>query len=316
MPIFNISKEGKLNPIEEKTFLLEKEIQRIVENNMESIFNLKILASEFSLGNLRIDSTGFDKNSNSFVIIEYKKDRNLSVIDQGYAYLSLLLNNKAEFILAYNEKNEEMIKKNDVDWSQSKVIFISTQFTTYQKKAIEFRDLPIELWEVRLYSNNTVLFNQIQATEKSESISKLSQKSEIVSKVNKEVRTYDENSHFERSSQNIRALYEEVKESILSIGSDITMKPRQQHIVFIRHTNFVDVILYKSSLLLVLNIKKGVLNDPDNIARDVSNIGHWGNGDYEIKLEDSTNLGYVLTLIRQSYDKNVLSYGPDFNNDS
>ena len=73
-----------------------------------------------------------------------------------------------------------MIKKNDVDWSQSRVIFVSPNFTNYQRKAIEFKDLPIELWEVKIYSNNTILFNQIQSPEKSESITTISQKSEIV----------------------------------------------------------------------------------------------------------------------------------------
>ncbi|MFZ1875504.1 MAG: hypothetical protein WAU25_00560, partial [Nitrososphaeraceae archaeon] len=66
------------------------------------------------------------------------------VIDQGYAYLALLLNNKADFILLYNETGEKKTL-NEVDWSQSRVIFISPSFTTYQRKAIEFRDLPIEL---------------------------------------------------------------------------------------------------------------------------------------------------------------------------
>jgi len=302
--IFNVSKDGSLIPIVEKDFGLEKEIQRLVEKNMKSIFALDFISSEFYISNLRIDSIGFDRNSNSFVIIEYKKDRNLSVIDQGFAYLSLLLNNKAEFILAYNETNENRIKKDDVDWSQSKVIFVSPQFTTYQRKAIEFRDLPIELWEVKLFSNNTILFNQIQAPERSESITRISQKSDIVSKVSREVRTYDENYHFERSSDEIKSLYSELKDGILSIGTDITYKPTAKYIAFVRKSNFAALILYKSSLLIVLNLKKGNLNDPKKFARDVSSVGHWGYGDYEIKLENLNDLGYVLTLIRQSYDKN------------
>jgi predicted transport protein len=51
-------------------------------------------------------------------------------------------------------------------------------------------------------------------------------------------------------------------------------------------------------------MKKGTLNDPKNISRDVSTVGHWGNGDYEVIVNDSSNIGYVLSLIRQSYDKN------------
>jgi len=214
------------------------------------------------------------------------------------------LNNKAEFILAYNERNEKIIKKNDVDWSQSKVIFISPQFTTYQRKAIEFRDLPIELWEVKLYSNNTVLFNQIQAPEKSESVTSLSQKSEVVKKVSKEVKVYSKEIHLEKASENIKSIYEELKDSILSIATDIITKPTAKYIAFIHGTNFVDIVLYRNQLNLFLNMKKGTLNDPKNMARDVSNVGHWGNGDYEVIVNDSSNIGYTLSLIRQSYDKN------------
>jgi len=31
-----------------------------------------------------------------------------------------------------------------------------------------------------------------------------------------------------------------------------------------------------------LNLKKGELDDPKNHVRDVSEIGLWGNGDYEL----------------------------------
>ena len=51
-------------------------------------------------------------------------------------------------------------------------------------------------------------------------------------------------------------------------------------------------------------MKKGSLNDPQKMARDVSNIGHWGNGDYEVKFKESKDIGYILSLIRQSYEIN------------
>ncbi len=150
MPNFNIIKDTLIE-ISEVPFELEKNIQYLVEHNIKTIFNIDFVTSEFELNGLRIDSLGFDNDSKSFIIIEYKKDKNFSVIDQGYAYLSLLLNNKAEFILKYNETREKdhFLKKDNVDWSQSRVIFIAPQFTAYQRKAIEFKDLPIELWEVK-----------------------------------------------------------------------------------------------------------------------------------------------------------------------
>ena len=38
--------------------------------------------------------------------------------------------------------------------------------------------------------------------------------------------------------------------------------------------------------------------------RDVSGIGHWGNGNYEIKLKPEDDLNDLISLIKQSYDKN------------
>ena len=131
MPIFNI-KSGKLNPIKEVTIKLEKDLQKLTEDNLECVFALNFVCTEFSLHNFRIDSLAFDEENKSFVIIEYKRDKNFSVVDQGFAYLSLMLNNKADFILEYNEQTGSNLKKNDVDWSQSRVIFVSQSFTTYK----------------------------------------------------------------------------------------------------------------------------------------------------------------------------------------
>ena len=162
MPIFKIS-GNELHCIKEDPFALEKHIQSITEENLPIIFNLEFVRSEFHLNSLQIDILAFSKETNSFVIIEFKKDRNFSVIDQGYAYLGLMLNNKAEFILEYNEKTGRNIRREDIDWTQSKVMFISPKFTKYQQKAINFKDLPIELWEVTYDGNNTILFNQLKS---------------------------------------------------------------------------------------------------------------------------------------------------------
>jgi len=109
MAIFNIQNR-KLSPIREKSIDLEKDIQKLTEENLEVIFGLQFVSTEFALQNFRIDTLAFDKEANAFVIVEYKRDRSFSVIDQGYAYLALMLNNKADFILEYNEKAKENLK--------------------------------------------------------------------------------------------------------------------------------------------------------------------------------------------------------------
>jgi len=302
MPIF-ITKQNKLKKVKEISFKSEKEIQRVTENNLKEIFGLEFVKSEFSLGNLRIDTLAFDNETKSFVIIEYKKDKNFSVIDQGYAYLALLLNNKADFILEYNECRDRSLKKGDIDWSQSRVIFISTKFTKYQRQAINFKDLPIELWEINKYENNTILFNKLKSPETSESITKISSRSRIVQKVSREIKVYTEEDHLQGMPEDIVKTYEELKERILNLGNDIEIHPRKLYIGFIANTNFVDVHPQKSQIKIWINLTKGELDDPKNLAKDVSKTGHWGNGDYEITIKPNSDLDYLMTLIKQSYKK-------------
>lgn len=303
MALFNIGNNERLENIKEKPFKLEKEIQSLTEKNLESIFGLDFVKSEFSLNNFRIDTLAFDKDAGAFVIIEYKRDKNFSVIDQGYAYLALMLNNKADFILEYNENSQETLKRNDVDWSQSRVIFISPSFTTYQKEAINFKDLPIELWEIKRYENQTIIYNQIKTSGAQESIKTISRHDEAIEKVTKEIKVYTEEEHLEKGTVETKELYETFKSAILNLD-ELEVKPKKKYIAFVSGSNVVDVHVQKNALKMWLNVQRGDLDDPKKIARDVSTVGHWGNGDYEIVMRTDEEVEYILSLIKQSLKRN------------
>jgi len=300
MPLFKLS-EKKVEPIKENPFKIEKEIQEIVESNMDLLFGLQLVRGEFFLNGLRIDTLAFDKEAKSFVIIEYKRDRNFSVVDQGMSYLGLMLNNKAEFILEYNERCNASLKREDVDWSQSKVMFISPSFTNFQLEAINFKDLPIELWEVHRYANNTVRFDQLKPSQANATLKTVSKKGAVVEKITREVKTYTEDGHLKIADPKIVELYNRFKDLVLSISSDITIRPMKQYIAFRAKTNVTDVVVLKKSLKIFLNLAKGKLYDPKKLARDVSNVGHWGNGDYQIQITSDNELEYIVSLVRQAY---------------
>jgi len=97
------------------------------------------------VGEFRLDSLCYDNETNSFVVIEYKRGSSYSVIDQGYSYMSVMLNNKSDFILEYIEETGRSLKKSEVDFSQSRIIFISQSFNSYQKNSVNFKDVPFEL---------------------------------------------------------------------------------------------------------------------------------------------------------------------------
>lgn len=304
MPIFNLN-NLTLSIIKEKDFSLEKEIQKITEGNLDVIFGLEFVKSEFSLGDFRIDTLAFDKEAKSFVIIEYKRDKSFSVIDQGYSYLALMLNNKADFILEYNERLNTNLRKDDVDWSQSKVLFVAKSFTSYQQNAINFRDLPIELWEVKSFDNSTILYNQLISPESKESVKSIT-KNKTVESVTKEVKVYTVEDHLDGITEEIKEVFENLREKILNLGSGIREVPKKLYIAYKLSSNFVDIELRNKDIKIFLNMRSGELNDPKQIARDLTKpkpIGHWGNGDYEVILKQLDEIPYVLSLIEQSFAK-------------
>jgi len=303
MTLFKIENNQQLENIKEQPFKLEKEIQSLTEKNLKSIFGLEFVKTEFSLNSFRIDTLAFDKDAGTFVIIEYKRDKNFSVIDQGYAYLSLMLNNKADFILEYNENSKDTLKRDDVDWSQSRIIFISPSFTTYQKEAINFKDLPIELWEIKRYNNQTVNYTQIKTSGAQESVKTISRQDEAIEKVTKEIKVYTEDEHLEKATVGTKELYDAVKSAILNLD-ELEVKPKKKYIAFVSGSNVVDIHIQKNALKMWLNLQQGELDDPKEITRNVSSVGHWGNGDYEIIMHTDEELEYILSLIKQSLKKN------------
>ena len=305
MKLFNIN-EGTLTKIQPDSFKLEKDIQELVEQNTQSLFGLEFVKSEFSIDNFRLDTLCYDPEKNSFIIVEYKKDKNFSVIDQGYTYLSLLLNNKAEFILEYNESKQKSLRRDDVDWSQSRVLFISPRYTNYQKHSVNFKDVPFELWEIHRYANGTIGLLKHEADSK-ESIQQTStgEANSVMKSVSNEVKVYDEEYHLEKSlnrPEEVKELYYKLKDRILELGDDIEMKYLSQTIQFKLQKSFVDLIIYNSGVIAVINMKKGELDDPRNKTRDVSEKGHWGNGDYKYKFTPEEELEYGIYLIKQSYE--------------
>jgi predicted transport protein len=301
MDLFDIKRGDRLESIKVKPFRYEREIQNIVEKNLTQTFDLQFVRSEFTIKNFRIDTLSYDKSNKSFVIIEYKRGKSYSVIDQGYSYLSLMLNNKSDFILEYNENTSGNLKRGSIDWSQSKVIFISPNFSSYQKESINFKDLPIELYEIKRYSNNSIILNQIKG-EGSESVSKLSKGKGVIGKVSKEVKVYSEEDIVSFGENEIQSLYYTLRSSILEL-EDVEVQPRKKYIGFVKDRNICSMFIQKKKIKLWISMKKGELNDGQGLMRDVSHIGHHGIGDYETLIDNDNDIEYIISLIKQSYNK-------------
>jgi len=89
------------------------------------------------------------------------------------------------------------------------------------------------------------------------------------------------------------------KTSILNLAYNIEILPQKFYIAFKKGSNISDIEIQKKSLKIFINAKIGTLDDPKGLAKDVSNIGHRGNGDYQIQIENDKDLEYIMSLIKQ-----------------
>ena len=210
-----------------------------------------------------------------------------------------MLQNKAEFILTYNETLKEILHSKDVDWSQSRVAFVSPNFTENQISASDFKDFGIELWEVKQFENNTISINSIKKSNGAPSIKPLLENSEELREVKENIKVYTEQDHLNGTSDYIAELYEKFKVSIFNLSDGIEIVPQKFYIAFKKGSNISDIEIQKKALKIFINTKLGTLDDPKGLAKDVSNIGHRGNGDYQIQIENDKDLEYIMSLIKQ-----------------
>ena len=221
---------------------------------------------------------------------------------QGFTYLSLMLENRADFIVEYNENNTKALKREDVDWSQSRVVFVSTAFTENQIQATNFKDIGIELYEVKQFDNNLISINKIKKNSSAESIKPITNKNKEFDVVFSEIKVYTEQDHLARANESINELYSKLKSAILNLA-DFEVEAKKKYIAFKKDTNVVDIEVQVNSIKIFLNARFGTIEDARNVARDVSSVGHYGNGDYQIQIDSDKDLEYIMSLIKQLVKK-------------
>ncbi|MFP6002861.1 DUF262 domain-containing protein [Helicobacter pylori] len=122
-------------------------------------------------------------------------------------------------------------------------------------------------------------------------------------KPKKEKKVYDLSSY--KFGSHSRELFDILSKEIKALDERITEKFNQEYISYMFDKNFVDIVVQNKDLKLYLNMKFHELQDEKNLARDMTNKGHLGNGDIEVKLETKENIPYCLGLIKQALEKQM-----------
>lgn len=303
--------DKKVKLIEEQHFDAEKDVQKLIENNLWDIFpdlRLTFIKTEFTIGEFRFDSVAFDEKNKVFYILEYKNVQKRSLVDQGVAYLKTLLDRRYDFVNLLEEAKGIEIKANAVDWASTRVLFIAPSYNNYQLKIAELNNAPFTLYKFSKYANGLFALDKIES-KKTDGVDFKDILGFESKEVSKEIKVYSEQDHLNVSNQKVRDLYDILKTKIADIDGDITIEPKKEYIAFKGTTNICDVEFYKNCLKVLINLNIGQLNDPFKIARvmkkeDGKKIGHHGNGDYQVVVEKEEIIDQLIYLIKQSYKIN------------
>lgn len=295
--IFRICK-AEVRELDGQSVAIEKSLQTLVEQHLSTFLGVTFLETEYSTGKThrdRIDTLGIDENGCP-VIIEYKRDLNENVINQGLFYLDWLLDHKGEFeLLVLKKVGKEPAEA--IEWSKPRLLCIAGDFTKYDQHAVQQIPRNIELIRYRRYGEDLLLFELVNAVAVEAVVEPGFGNG--TKAIYKTVSDY-----LAQSDTELRDRFEALKAFLHSLGDDVQMKTLKYYIAFSRIKNFACLLIHTNTKNLLVYVKV----DPSSVTleagftRDVSSIGHYGTGDLEITIRSTADLEKAKPLLVQSYE--------------
>ena len=295
--LFDIS--GAVQELPSKQVALEKDLQKLLEENMFTFFGVTFLKSEYKITNGRMDSIGIDEN-NCPVIFEYKRSVNENVINQGLFYLDWLLDHKADFkLLVMDVLGKE--KAANIDWSMPCVICIANDFTKFDEHAVNQMQRNIKLVRYRKFGDNLIAFEhlnapQVQPITYEEPQTKPYSKSALKDKAFKQ--------YFAEAGEKNQNIFYSIRDYVLSLGDDIAENQLKLYVAFKKAKNFVCVEVYQSQILCHLKLNPDTVDLVPGFIEDVRTKGHWGTGDLRLIIKSIEDFEKVKLLIDRAYSEN------------
>ncbi|MFN8371991.1 MAG: DUF5655 domain-containing protein [Anaerolineae bacterium] len=304
MPLFRFDNRNQTQRITSGQFKLERQLQDIVEANIEEIFGVRFVAREFSIRGEqlgRIDTLGLDYEGTP-TVIEYKRAENENVVNQGLYYVNWLVEHRGDFELAAQRK---LNKEVEVNWSHPRLIVIAQSYAKWDTYAVNRMGEGIELWRYTLYGSDLLHLELVYGQQRATPV--LVQNTTTNQEIKPEI-FYTLEYHLEKGSDKVQEIYHALRDGILALASEegeIIETYNKLYIGYRRGKNFCEVQFQTRSLKIHLDINYEFLEDPRKLARDVSGVGHWGTGDVEVKIDTDADVPYAIELIKQSYQQTM-----------
>lgn len=303
---------GGLTALSPQTASVERALQRLLEDNLETVLGVRFLATEYSTGPVhggRIDTLGLDEDYCP-VIIEYKRSINENVINQGLFYLDWLMDHKKDFQwLTMEMLGPESAKR--IDWSSPRLICIAGDFTRYDGHAVKQINRNIELIRYKRFDKELLLIELVHAsrTNKASDASTPDtppsvEGTNLTSPNSDPYASQRIANRLANASIELRDIFDQIANYATSLGDDVQTKELKYYFAFKRLKNFMCLEIYpqNKNIAMYLKINPEKITIEPGFTRDVRKIGHFGTGDLEVSIRNYDDFLKSQPLIQKAYE--------------
>jgi len=269
----------------------EKQLQNYVEKYLYKYFNCYFLRSLYQIPGGEIDTLTITEDGVP-CIIEYKRNKNETILNQVVFYYDWLQQRSTKFEFERIVKENDKTKDIKVDWSKIRLICIAKEYSKWDTSLIKHLDTVIECWSYTYHKDELDLhldpiINQFKKQKAS------SERSPSV----KEITLED---HREKAEPECKKLLDTLRESVLKLGDNIEEGFTPAYIRYIVKTIFLAVHVKRKDLTIHLRINENTFKDPKGVTKDISER-KWS-VTREMKVRNVDELNYAIPLIKQAYE--------------
>lgn len=306
--------EGGMTELSGEAMQVERSLQNLCEQNLETLLGIRFLASEYSTGPVhggRIDTLGIDEDGTP-VIIEFKRSVNENVVSQGLYYLDWLLDHRHNFQWLVMEKLGNDVAKN-VDWSGPRLLCIAGDFTKYDEHSVKQIARNIELLRYKKFGDELFMLELVHAPKQVkrtitvgvESQGETTSVPTLSGKPLNQSQSYKLDYRLSQADRNLLDIYEAVRDYLLGLGDDVQTKELSLYLAFKRIKNFACLEIYPQAktVLIHLKVNPKSVEIEEGFTRDMTGIGHYGTGDLQVVMRNMDDFAKAQPLFMRSYQE-------------
>jgi len=289
MALFKID-DSVASAVKPAAFGNEGDLQKLIDDNLETITDVRKLDSQYPIPNGRIDTLGID-DRNVPVVIEYKWGHDPGAIVQALFYLDWVKQNRRTFEMLVREKLGSGTK---VNWNAPpRVIIIAKDFDLKELSAV---NQMVPLVELKRYD----FYGELLTLEDATPVKVPKQPPTIEGKtVGGEIEPPTLESVLKPASPELKNLFWELRDRILGLGDDIREVPGGWWVDYRKSSTFVSPNIRKRKLVILIKMGDKRIDDPKGMT---SHISYYGRLNTRFELSSSDQLDYAMHLIKQAYD--------------